>query len=118
MKYIIKESQINFEMRSDALYKLIQLYYPNNYEYDASDTMSEVYEDDSKEFLLFYYDWDSKGFYISEELILNLFENTALPFFNLTEIKLDNRETFDNMIKVFAKRYYGWNVNKVWFHWY
>lgn len=129
MKFIITESQANLlslDKISDIMYKLFETIYPDNYEvvieslsrYSGNET--EVYSNEERDQLLFYYKWKEKEFYIGTTFIQELYDIIHLHFLNpeLLEIGSPEREEFDNMIKVFAKRHYGWTVDKVWFHWY
>lgn len=122
MKIIITENQSNqlgLENKADVLYKLIQLFFPENYEsYIESVDQTEVFDSENDNLLLFYYTWKTKEFYIGGTFIHYLFESTGLPFLNIDKVRVEEREMFNNLIKVFAKRHYGWNVDKVWFHWY
>lgn len=122
MKIIISENQVNqlgLENKADALHKLILLFFPENYElYSESIGQTEVFDSEDENLLLFYYAWKPKEFYIGGTFIHYLFESTGLPFLNIDKVRVEEREMFDNLIKVFAKRHYGWNVDKVWFHWY
>lgn len=121
MKIIISENQLNqldLEKKSDLLYKLIQSFYPNNYESDNSNNETEVFDDEDEGNLLFYYNFDTKEFYVGTLFINSLFEATGLPFLDYTEVRTNKRGMFNSLIKVFAKRHYGWDVNSVWFHWY
>ena len=121
MKYLITESQLNkFEKRSDLLYKLFESYYPDHYEYETSDDEVTVYDNEDNNNILYYYKWDDKEFYMGATVIINFFKFTHLPFLNVDVIMGDpkKRVEFDNTIKTFANRYYGWGVDKVWFHWY
>lgn len=126
MKFIITESQTNLlslERQSDIMYKLLQSLYPNNYIDDSSDYMdngndSSVYSDEDSEQLLFFYKWDEKEFYVGINFMEEFYNLTKLDIFNYNLIKQQDRERFTELIKVFAKRHYGWNVDKVWFHWY
>ena len=129
MKFIITESQdemLKLERQSDILYKLFETMYPDNYEvvkeypsrYYEDET--EVYSNEDRDQLLFYYKWTHREFYIGLIFIKELYDVTHLDFLNMNLIERHSpeREEFDNMIKVFAKRHYGWTVNKVWLHWY
>ena len=120
MKYIITEEQedlVKLEKNSDILFKLMNVFYPENYEYETSNDTTEVYKNEDNDELLFYYDWDDKEFVIGVRFIDELFKKTGVPFLDYTEVKTNKREMFDELIKVFAKRHYGWNVDKVHFHW-
>lgn len=122
MKFIITESQFNLvglEKKSDLLYKLMQSFFPENYEYENSNNETEVFANENNIELLFFYDWDTKAFHIGANFINELYEATEIPFLNVAEAqRIQNRPMFDELMKVFAKRHYGWDVNKVWFHFY
>jgi hypothetical protein len=129
MKFIITESQdemLKLERQSDVLYKLFEVMYPDNYEVVKEsnsrygDDETEVYSNEERDQLLFYYKWRNKEFYIGTNFIDELYNISLIDFLNpeLMEPGSYDREEFDNMIKVFAKRHYGWSVNKVWLHWY
>lgn len=128
MKYIIKETQLNLnnsedlERKADILHKLFITFYPENYEWDTeTDSMSsdiEIYDDESKSNLLFYYRWDTQEFYIGANFIHNLYKKTNLPFLDYAEVKTNKREMFEKIIKIFSKKYFGWYVKKVFFHFY
>ena len=121
MKFIISEEQedlVKLEKNSDILYKLLNVFYPENYEYETSNDTTEVFDDEDNENLLFFYDFESKEFYVGVSFVNKLFELTGLPFLDFTSVRTNKREMFDNLIKVFAKRHYGWNVDDVHFHWY
>ena len=120
MKLIITEKQANqlgLENKSDVLYKLMMLFFPENYESETSNNETTVFDDEDTENMLFYYDFDTKEFYVWTEFIRILYQSTGLPFLNIDKVLSEEREGFEELIKVFAKRYYGWNVDKVWFHW-
>ena len=125
MKIIITENQINLldlEKKSDILYKLLYSFYPENYEsYSESSDQTEVFDSEDEGNLLFYYDWERKEFYVGANFIDDLFNSTSLPFLNVHNLinkDKSSRDSFNNLIKVFAKRHYGLDVNSVWFHWY
>ena len=127
MKFIITESQdemLKLERQSDVLYKLFEVMYPDNYEVVKESSRygdeTEVYSNEERDQLLFYYKWRNKEFYIGTNFIDELYNISLIDFLNpeLMEPGSPDREEFDNMIKVFAKRHYGWSVNKVWLHWY
>lgn len=122
MKYIITEEQENLvklEKYSDLIYKLMNVLYPENSEYylTSLDTIF-VYENYNKNNLFFFYNLDKKQFTIGGIFMEELFEITGLPFLNYTEVKNNNREMFDNLIKVFAKRHYNWDVKEVDLRWF
>jgi len=126
MKFVITESQdemLKLERQSDILYKLFEMMYPDNYEVVKESRYgdeTEVYSNEERDQLLFYYKWRNKEFYIGTNFIDELYNISLIDFLNpeLMEPGSYDREEFDNMIKVFAKRHYGWSVNKVWLHWY
>lgn len=126
MKFIITESQdemLKLEKQSDILYKLFEAMYPDNYDVVKESRYgdeTEVYSNEERDQLLFYYKWRNKEFYIGTTFIDELYNISHIDFLNpeLMERGSPDREEFDNMIKVFAKRHYGWTVNKVWLHWY
>ena len=131
MKFIITESQdemLKLERQSDILYKLFEAMYPDNYDvvkehpsrYGQDEDETEMYSNEERDQLLFYYKWRHREFYIGTTFIQELYDITHLDFLNpeLLERGSPEREEFDNMIEVFAKRHYGWTVNKVWLHWY
>ena len=122
MKYIITEEQedlVKLEKNADILYKLLNAFYPENFEYyqTSLDTIY-VYENHNKNNLLFFYNLDEKHFFIGGIFMEELFEMTGLPFLNYTDVKTNNREMFDNLIKVFAKRHYDWDVEEVDLRWF
>ena len=115
MKFIISESQsklLSFDKISDIMYQAINVIYPNN-KFDYDDSI--LY---SKNGVLFYYMLKKKEFYIGAELVEELYQMTGLSIFDMDPRNVDNRDEFDELIKVFALRHYGWTVDKVWFHWY
>lgn len=125
MKFIVSESQmdlIKLEKKVDAMYRVIGIAYPELYEWDRTGVFEqiEVFSNKDKDTLLFYYDYDRKEFYVGMEFLDRLFEISGLKFleYNLIDTNNDTREKFDVMIKLFAKKYYGWDVKKVYFHWY
>lgn len=122
MKIIITENQSNqlgLETKADVLHKLMMLFFPENYEsYAESVDQTEVFDSENENLLLFYYTFETKEFYIGGTFIDYLFKSTGLPFLNIDKVRVEEREMFNNLIKVFAKRHYGWNVDKVWLHWY
>lgn len=135
MKFIISESQdrlVKLEKLSDLMYNLTKTLYPDLYEHDKSeyypenysneDAEIEVYSNYDKDLLLFYYRYDEKAFYIGADFLDELYSVTKLDVFDIDNIINDRdiiggRRGFDDMIKLFAKRHYGWDVNNVWFHW-
>ena len=129
MKFIITESQANLlslDKISDIMYKLFETMYPDNYavvkEYPSRyyEDETEVYSNEDRDQLLFYYKWTHREFYIGTTLIQELYDIIHLHILNpeLLEIGSPERDEFDELIKVFARRHYGWTVNKVWLHWY
>ncbi len=53
------------------------------------------------------------------ELDFDTIKSNLKTFLNVHEAqRIQNRPMFDELMKVFAKRHYGWDVNKVWFHFY
>lgn len=128
MKFIITESQdemIKLEKQSDILYKLFKTIYPDNYLEEVSTNRgdeTEVYSNEEKDELLFYYVFKEKKFYIGTDFIEKIYKLTLLNFLDIDSITKtptsSKRDEFDAMIKVFAKRHYGWNVDLVYFHWY
>ena len=135
MKFIISESQdrlVKLERLSDLMYNLTKTSYPDLYEHDKSeydpenysneDAEIEVYSNYDKDLLLFYYQYDKKEFYIGADFLDELYSVTKLDVFDIDKIIDDKnviggRRGFDDMIKLFAKKHYGWDVNNVWFHW-
>ena len=127
MKFIITESQdemLKLEKQSDILYKLFKHIYPDNYLEDVVNVRgneTEVYSNEEKDELLFYYVWEQNKFYIGYEFINKIYKLTFLNFLDLELIMKpmsSERDEFDNIIEVFARRHYGWNVDLVYFHWY
>lgn len=127
MKFIITESQdemLKLEKQSDILYKLFKHIYPDNYLEDVVNVRgneTEVYSNEEKDELLFYYVWKQNEIYIGTEFINEIYKLTFLNFLDLELIMKpmsSERDEFDNIIKVFARRHYGWNVDLVYFHWY
>ena len=124
---MITESQdemLKLEKKSDILYKLFNHIYPDNYLEDVvnvRDNETEVYSNEEKDELLFYYVWKQNEIYIGTEFINKIYKLTFLNFLDLELIMKPmsyERDEFDNIIKVFARRHYGWNVDLVYFHWY
>ena len=124
MKLILEESQVNNmseEKKADALYFLMNAYFPDNFEEDEWRGDSNVIagrNDESDGRMLFYYRWDTKEFYMGIHFLEELHEKSGLFFLDYTEVRTNKRELFLNIIKAFAKKYYGWDVNTVLFHWY
>lgn len=123
MKYIVNESQLSdleSEKKADILYKLLQRMYPNNYiDYNEDKLISSDIDIISGDDLLFFYNSKLKEFYIGTFFINEIFDKTGLPFFDYVEIQEEeNREMFNELVKTFAKKYYGWNVDTVYFHYY
>ena len=135
MKFIISESQdrlVKLERLSDLMYNLTKTSYPDLYEHDKSeydpenysneDAEIEVYSNYDKDLLLFYYQYDKKAFYVGIDFLNELYSVTKIDVFDFDKIVDDKntiggRRGFDDMIKLFAKKYYGWDVNNIWFHW-
>lgn len=121
MKYIITESQDERqknEKKADLVYKMLNKIFPENYESVDSNEDIELYDNETNENLLFYYRFDGKEFYVGVYFISTLYESTKVDFFDYEMVKYENREMFNNIMKIFAKKYYGWNVDFVYFHWY
>lgn len=126
MKYIISESQVssfNPESIADIMYKMLNLFYPKNYKFlDESNPMSPTYDVISKEHdgdeLLFFFKIKKKEIVIGIDFLEKLFEVSGLPIFDYTEVKTNKRGMFDEAVKIFAKKYYGWDIIKTHFHWY
>lgn len=105
------------EKNSDLIFKVMNTMYPNIYDYFDEDSKVEetkVYDEVDGE-LLFFFMWDDNSFYISYDFIDNMFSVTGFSFLDLDVIQED-LESFYELIKVFAKRHYGWNVNDVYFY--
>ena len=123
MKFLITETQselLGLEKMSDIMYKFLISMYPENYE-TTEKNQNVIYSNKDDEYILFYYDWDDNDFFIRADFIVDIFNVTGISLFNVHELISGNRkdrETFNELMKVFAKRHYGWNVDKVWFHWY
>ena len=121
MKVIISETQINnigLDKKADAIYYLMNSLYPNNREeYNETTDDTNIYGDESEDYLLLYYRWNDNDLYVGISFINDLFSRTGLPFLNYEEIRTNKREMFNDIIKIFAKRHYGWNVRNVLFHW-
>lgn len=125
MKFLITETQsglLGLEKISDIMYKFLISMYPENYKVNEKNR-TVVYSNKDYEYILFFYYWDDWDFYIAGDFILELFNVTGISLFNINELfnyqtgNKKDRETFNELMKVFAKRHYGWDVNKVWFHW-
>ena len=124
MKFIIRESQINSmdeEKKAYILSDMIDIFYPDLFIED-DDTLghySNVYDNkEDMEELLYYYDWERKEFYVGVHVIDKLYQKTGAPFLDYDQVNTNKMEMFDKIIKIFAKKDYGWNVDKVFFHWY
>lgn len=118
MKFIITESQANLlslEKISDIMKQSINVLYPDNY---LDDNNSIVFSNEDEDGILFYNRWKKKEFYIGAELVEELYNMIGLSIFDMDPRNVKNRDEFDELIKVFARRHYGWTVDKVWFHWY
>jgi len=119
MKFIISESKINslgLEHKSDILYKLIQLTYPNIYEDETENIRHLNFYSEEDGDLLFYYDYEDKIFYVGARFLETLHEMTGLSFLDVEDIISKNRVSFDNLMKIFFKRHYGYDVKKIYFH--
>ena len=106
MKVIISESKIeslSFEQKSDILYKLIRSLYPNIYEDETENIHHLNFYSEEDGDLLFYYDYEDKKIYI------------GTYFLNIDNI-IENRDSFNDLMKVFFKRHYGYNAEKVYLH--
>jgi len=118
MKVIISESKIeslSFEQKSDILYKLIRSLYPNIYEDETENIHHLNFYSEEDGDLLFYYDYEDKKIYIGTYFLNTLYEMTGLPFLNIDNI-IENRDSFNDLMKVFFKRHYGYNAEKVYLH--
>lgn len=121
MKYIISESQdekLNLEKKADIFYKLLQSFYPKNYKEYSEDGYIGVYDTPNKQKLLFYFDLLHKEFVIGGLMVNEFFKVTNLPFLDYSTIRTNKREMFDNIMKIFSKKYYGWNPIDVKFHYF
>lgn len=120
MKIIITESQsdnLSLEKRADIIYKLIKTLYPKN---EISLTKLgdyDVYDNHDEERLLFYFKPKFGEFYMGALVLNELYKITGLPFFEYQNIK-ENRSTFDEVMKIFARKYYGWRPSEIFFHFY
>jgi hypothetical protein len=119
MKFIISESKIDslsLENKSDIFYKLINVMFPNLYEDESEDgELLNFYSEEDGD-LLFYYDYQRKEFYVGGNFLEKVYELTGLPFLNVEENISKNRKMFDELMKVFFKRHYGYSPEKVYFH--
>jgi len=121
MKYILTESQVeklDAEKKADVIYRLLKSVYPENYESVDSNDDIDVYDNEKNENLLFYYRFDEDEIYVGLHFINSLFEITKIPFLDYDEVKHNEREMFNKIMKIFAKKYFGWDVKYVYFHWY
>lgn len=116
MKYIITEQQSeNLEKslikKSDRIFDIFTMIYPDyeifGYEFNA---VSEVYGDEDT--LIFMYRWVREEFLVSAEFI-NKIEDWIGKIYDE-----NNKEMFDKLFTVFAKRHFGWNVEYVGIHYY
>ena len=118
MKFIISESKINslsLEQKSDILYKLIQSMYPNFYEDETENIHHLNFYSEEVGDLLFFYNYKDKQIYIGVNFLNTLYEMTGLPFLNIDNV-IENRDSFNDLIKVFFKRHFGYNAEKVYLH--
>lgn len=123
MKFLITEIQnkmIGIDRKSDIIHQFLITMYPENYQYENNNNETIVHPNEESKRMLFYYDWDDKDFYIETDFINEIFDVTGIELFNVHELtsNIEYRETFNEIIKLFAKKNYGWNVKRVWFHWY
>jgi len=118
MIFIISESKINslgLEHKSDILYELIKSMYPNFYEGETENIHHLDFYSEEDGDLLFFYNYRDKKIYIGTNFLNTLYEMTGLPFLNIDNV-IENRDSFDDLIKVFFKRHFGYNAEKVYLH--
>lgn len=122
MKFIITENQNNeiLNRASDLIFSVFKSEYPEfSDQYSESKDETEICDNEDCDTLIFYYLWDDKEFYFSSYFAEKLYEMTGLEFFDLDftrESNIENRKKFDEIVKVFAKRHFGFDVKKVWLH--
>lgn len=116
MKYIITEQQSDnleksLEKKSDIIFDIFTMLYPDyeifGYEFNA---VSEVYGDEDT--LIFMYRWGREEFLVSAEFLNTLGDWIGNVYDE------NNREMFEKLFTVFAKRHFGWNVEYVGIHYY
>jgi len=107
---------------SDIMYSVIKTKYPNLHdEYWESRNETDICDDEDCGEILFYYDWDDKIFYFSIYVLEFLYETIGLELFNLEltiddEDRLENREKFNKLAKIFANRHFGFSPIKIYLH--
>jgi hypothetical protein len=116
MKYIITEQQSDnleksLEKKSDMIFDIFKMLYPDYEEtYLGYTNETEVKSEDDE--LLFFFRWGRKEFLVSAEFLNTLGDWIGNVYDE------NNREMFEKLFTVFAKRHFGWNVEYVGIHYY
>lgn len=112
MKFIISESNLgNLESKSDMIFHMLNILYPNyeTYYNEKYDDTEIIHGYDT----LFVYLNRNGHLVVNIHFIEKLFKWSNLPFLDYTVVKTNKREMFNELMTVFAKKHFGWDVNLV-----
>jgi hypothetical protein len=112
MKFVISESNLgDLESKSDMIFHMLNILYPNYETY-----YNEKYDDTEiihgYDTLLVYLNRNG-NLIVNIKFIEKLFDWSNLPFLDYVEIKRNKRKMFDELMTVFAKKHFGWDVNLI-----
>lgn len=112
MKFIISESNLgDLESKSDMIFHMLNILYPNyeTYYNEKYDDTEIIHGYDT----LFVYLNRNGNLVVNIHFIEKLFKWSNLPFLDYTVVKTNKREMFNELMTVFAKKHFGWDVNLV-----